>query len=322
MDTTFLASNGIAFEEDVSLKTKTWIKRGGIAQVWVQPTKISDFKKLIIWCQQHNDIIYEVIGNASNCYFLNDYNPDLVISTLKLKKIHVSQNTIVCDCGYNMVKLAKYCVSNGIQGFEGFTGVPGTVAGAAINNSGCLDSVCSKIVKSVKIIHDAKEIELSNDEMKYENRNSILKSKKIIGIVTQVTFNAERANPQILKKRVKEIEKRRKKFLENQYPNLGTTYSYANFKIGFLEKIIRKIIDLSFLSSVMKRKLKNYIFLVLRNTKSFRRYISKYNVQCFTWRDEEADKAFFDYMDFFAKNSQESTLEIEVKGKEKLMNDC
>nr|WP_319491753.1 FAD-binding protein [uncultured Desulfobacter sp.] len=316
MDTTFLVSNGIAFEEDISLKTKTWIKRGGIAKVWVQPTTISDFKKVISWIQQ-KDFVYEVIGNTSNCYFLNNYNPDVIVSTLKVKEIKIleDEGKIVCDCGYNMSKLAKYCNANGIKGFEGFTGLPGTVAGAAINNSGCLDSLCSKIINSVRIVNNGEEIEVTNQELCYEHRGSKLKSKAITGVVTQVIFNIERDNPEILIKKAKQIELRRRKFLENKYPNLGSSYASLEFKRNIWEKVFYKIIKLSFLDPVLKRKISNKFFLKSYDTESFRNYVSELNFNCFTWKDDDADEAFFEYIDFVKNFSKAATLEIEIKGK-------
>src|ERR1035437_6130015 len=92
----FLQTNHISFDKEVDLKTKTWIKRGGIAQLWVQPTKLSEFEKLIVWCQL-NKIHVEVIGNTSNCYFLNNYSPDFVISTMKLNEMQVDGDTITCE---------------------------------------------------------------------------------------------------------------------------------------------------------------------------------------------------------------------------------
>lgn len=316
MDTTFLVSNGIAFEENVSLKRRTWIKRGGIAKVWVQPAKMSDFKKVISWIQK-SGFVYEVIGNTSNCYFLNHYNPDVIVSTLKLKEMQILEveDKIVCDCGYNMSKLAKYCNTNGIKGFEGFTGLPGTVAGAAINNSGCLDSLCSKIIKSVTVVNNGEEVEVTNKELCYEHRGSKLKSKVIMGAVILVSFNIERDDPEILIKRAKQIESRRRKFLENKHPNLGSSYARLEFKRNIWEKIFHKIMNLSFLDPAMKRKLSNKFFLNVYDTKSFRQYVSDLNFNCFTWKNDGADEAFFEYIDFVKKFSKAATLEIEIKGK-------
>ena len=46
----YLDNENIFYETDVNLKTKTWIKWGGIASIWVQPYKINLFEKMIAWC--------------------------------------------------------------------------------------------------------------------------------------------------------------------------------------------------------------------------------------------------------------------------------
>lgn len=80
---------------------------------------MTQFKTLINWCQTKK-IRFEVIGNTSNCYFLNDYHLDLVITTLKLNEMQIDGDTIICDYGYNMTRFSKYCTSNGIAGYDGF----------------------------------------------------------------------------------------------------------------------------------------------------------------------------------------------------------
>jgi UDP-N-acetylenolpyruvoylglucosamine reductase len=340
----FLYSEQIAFEKNVDLKTKTWIKRGGISHIWVQPICLSDFEIIVNWCQL-NKVRFEVIGNTSNCYFLNDYNPELVISTLKLDGMKVEKYRITCDCGYNMARFAKYCVSHGIVGFEGFTGLPGTVGGAAINNSGCYfipgshpqsyfkgvsglainkseryGSLISELVQSVSIILNGEKRLLTNEQLSYSHRNSVLKSKEIEGVVLSVTFCIRhKEDPNLLEKRAREFVYHRKVFQEHIYPNLGTIFSSLEFKkLPFFLRCIKfisfRIIKYSIKDPVKKQKLKTKFFLYLRGAGLFRKYVSEYGVHCFTWKDENADQAFKEYVDFIKRNTVKYVYEIDIKG--------
>lgn len=314
----FLQANQISFEKYVDLKTKTWIKRGGIAKLWIQPVKLSNFEILISWCQL-NKIHIEVIGNTSNCYFLNNYNPDVVISTLNLNEIQVDEETITCDCGYNMSRLTKYCISQGIAGFEGFIGLPGTVGGAAINNAGCYGSLISDVVKEISIIKDGEKCLLTNKQLNYSHRNSALKSKEIDGIVTSVTFKIKnKEDKDVLDKRAKAFQLQRMTFQEHSYPNLGSTFAVLEFKtlpiiIRIVNAISQRLINFMIKNQVIKQKLKTKLYLRLHGAGSFRKYVSEYNIGCYTWKDEFADHAFNEYLNFIKLNSNNFKMEIDIK---------
>ena len=292
---------------------------GGISHIWVQPISLSDFEILVTWCQLKK-VRFEVIGNTSNCYFLNDYNPFLVISTLRLNSIKVLKNCITCDCGYHMARLAKYCVSHGIAGFEGFTGLPGTVGGAAINNSGCYGSLISEVVQSVSVIIDGEKRILTHEQLSYRHRNSALKSKEINGVVASVSFRIRYNEDAILlEERSREFQFHRKVFQEHIYPNLGTIFSILEFKkLPFLLRCINfcfyRILKYSVKDPLKHQKLNTKLLLNLRCAGKFRNYISEYGVQCFIWKDANADRAFEKYVEFIKRNTVKYVYEIDIKG--------
>lgn len=314
----FLKDENISFNKDIDLRQKTWIKRGGKASVWTLPDNISVFEKLINWCQL-NKVKFEVIGNTSNCYFLNNYNPGLVISTLKLNNMIHDKNSIICDCGYNMSKLSKYCIRKGISGFEGFIGLPGTVGGAIINNAGCYGSLVSDIVKNVIIIRNGNKELLTNEQLHYSHRNSVLKSKIIDGVVHSVIFKIDRRDSvDILEKRALEFQFHRRSFQEQTYPNLGSTFSIIQLKkysffLKCLNALIYRFLNLTIRDQVKRQKLKTRITLIFRKAGKLRRYISDFGIGCFTWKDDKADQVFFQYLDFIERISVKSVIEIDIK---------
>lgn len=316
----YLISEAIEFEINIALKTKTWIKRGGTAKYWIEPTDIATCERLISWCQLNN-IDHEIIGDTSNCYFLNEYDPFLVISTLKLQGMKIMYNdTIECECGCNMTKFAKYCTKNGYANYEGFIGLPGTVGGAVINNSGCYGSLISNVVKEVILISEGKKKKLANEDMQYVYRSSIIKSKQLTGFVSKVIFNIDKKDdPDVLLDKSKEYQYIRKTFSEHKHPNLGSTYCRVELKklplfLRVYNKIYNVIISV-FTKDILKcHKLKVKQFLRIRNVGAFSKYISELGYFCFTWQDEGADLAFIEYTKFINKISNEAKLEIEIKG--------
>lgn len=74
----------IPFEEDVSLKKKTWIKTGGFVSLWVAPTTLELLKKAVELLSRFN-VNFELVGHTSNIYYLDDYNPKVILSTINVK---------------------------------------------------------------------------------------------------------------------------------------------------------------------------------------------------------------------------------------------
>lgn len=313
----FLQTNEIHYDSDVDLKTKTWIKRGGIAKTWISPQNLHNYKKCIIYLQQ-NRISFEVIGASSNCYFLNDYNPDIVIFTLKINTFSFHENEIICDCGANMVKISKQCIVHGYAGYEGFIGLPGTVAGATINNAGCYGSLMSNIVKYVEIIENGKLKVLKNKDLQYTHRSSILKrqNKKI---VTKVCLDiSQKEMAEVLEEKAKTFQKHRNTLQEHTFPNLGTVFCKLSFKSMLfhkkvLFKIIRKLISLFIFDEATKKKYNTKLFLFFIKGAYLKNYISEFGIQCFVWKDENADKMFQEYIKFIKNNTFVSEIEIDIK---------
>ena len=129
---------------------------------------------------------------------------------------------IRCGCGYNLMKLSKYCINNGIAGYEGFIGLPGTVAGAAINNAGSYGSVISYVVKKVEIFTTECETKwITNDQMGYKHRNSYLKTGDLKGIVLSVEFDTSiKEDKSILLEKANKFAHHRKTYQEKKYTNL------------------------------------------------------------------------------------------------------
>lgn len=315
----FLTNKDIFFQTEVCLKQKTWIKRGGIVPLWIVPSKMSEFTSLIIFCQD-NSIDYDVIGATSNCYFLKDYSPTALVSTLKLNGFEINDKTIKCDCGYNMMKLTKYCITHGIEGFEGFVNLPGTVGGAAINNAGCYGSIISDLVVEVHGIKNGEFRVLSNEEMNYSHRNSSLKSSDRSFVITHVVFDIQKkADPGLLKERADEYSYSRSVLQESRYPNLGSTFASLKLKkLPFTReiayRILVRVLNLLPLSMSFRKKLRVRLIKLFWGFGQVNQYISKYGINCFIWKDEKADRYFNTYLEKIHENTIKRELEIDIKG--------
>lgn len=121
---------------DVETSELTSIKVGGRALCYFVADKMRDLKKMIVTCMK-NQIEFMVIGDGTNILFSDKYI-DLVL--LKLGRdfdyLEFSDgNKIIAGAAY---KLLKFVVAAAVRGydFSDLSGIPGTIGGSVMGNSG------------------------------------------------------------------------------------------------------------------------------------------------------------------------------------------
>jgi len=316
----FLEDKKIVYRRNIPLADVTWIKRGGRVSFWIQPESCEQLTCVVIFLYK-NGSTFDVVGNTSNCFFTETYNPNIIVSTLRVNEIDFFEDSVVCGCGYNLMKLSKYCVNNGIANYEGFAGLPGTVGGATINNAGSYGSVISDVVRNVTILAPNGEIKaLKNDEMCYRHRSSLLKENPTVGIVIKVEFDiTKREDVSVLRKKAELNKQHRKRYQEQSYPNLGSIHSKLDI---WSRHLVRKIIYVGAMKSISYfvkdqrrvQKIGVVLLLFLFLKLSMRKYVSSLNINCFVWKnDSYMDSDFFNYLSFIKSIAYKSQVEIQIK---------
>lgn len=320
----YLIKKKIDFESSVSLKKKTWIKRGGIARFWILPNTIKELHNICLYCYT-NKLYFEIVGHTSNLYFDNNYNPNIVISTIRLTNYIINNGEIECEPGVSIAKLSNQCVQLGIVGYEGLIGLPGTVASSVYNNSSCFECSMSEIFIKAKLLQtDGSIKELFLSDLKYSKRSSSLKRKELQGVILSVVLRSDvtgdKAKLKSIALRNKEM---RKKSQEGPLNNLGSVFGtiigYKKTPRNFILKCLLKIIFLFIQAPVNRNKYIKKNILIFYGRRDLFNYISDYNINCFIWKDDNADKYFKKYVNllksvFYMEKDQ---LEIEVRTNKK-----
>ena len=207
--------------ENADLKKYTTYKVGGKADYLVLPYDIEALVKLLKYLD-HNNIKHKVIGNGSNLIFLGDYN-GVLIKLDKLNNIEINAEYIKAGAGASLICLALKCSKLGLTGMEFATGIPGTVGGAVYMNAGAYNESMSDIIESVKVLDDNYNIkELTNHDLMFNYRDSLLQHKKYICLEVSIKLNKGDIDS-ILEL----IEKRKQKRIETQpleYPSAGSVF--------------------------------------------------------------------------------------------------
>ena len=165
---------------------------------------------------------YFVIGNGSNIIIPEYYNG--VIIKLEFNKYTIYEDYVEVESGCMINKLANELVNMGYAGLDFACGVPGTIGGSICGNAGCYGSSISEVLESAKVLVGDKIIELSNKELCFEYRSSIIKKSKKKYIILSAKFKITKANKDELLAVCKERAQKRAASQDLSHPSCGSVF--------------------------------------------------------------------------------------------------
>jgi len=231
--------------ENVDLAGYTTYKIKCIGRVLVIPNDIEGLKKLIIYIK-NNNIKYKILGNGSNLIFTNTVYDGILIKLDNLNNLDIDGNIVTVGAGYNFMKLALKCSTNGLSGLEFATGIPGSVGGSVYMNAGAYNSDVSCVLESALVLTPELEIvQFNNGDFKFSYRSSFLQANKDY-ICLSVRFKLEYGDKDEIMSLVSKRRDRRIASQPLEYPSAGSVFrnpdgDYAGRlieEIGYKGKII------------------------------------------------------------------------------------
>jgi UDP-N-acetylmuramate dehydrogenase len=175
-------------KENEPLARHTTIKIGGPADLFIEPSSVENLQKVMNVLRK-NQSQWLVIGKGSNLLVSDKGIEGAVVKLGQgLDHLHIDGTEITVGGGYPLISLSTSISKKGLTGLEFASGIPGSVGGAVFMNAGAHRSDISKILKRAHILfEDGTFAWLSNEEMEFSYRTSILQKKRK-GIVVEATF--------------------------------------------------------------------------------------------------------------------------------------
>lgn len=317
----FLNNAQIEYEEHISMADRTWIHRGPVLPFLIYPKGQPELKE-VMNCLKDAGAQYKLIGHTSNLYFKPSFYADAIVSTRKMTSFHDDGRVITCDSGVSISKLSEYAVKKGYQGFEGLVGLPGTVGAAVVNNSSCFKCSVSELVDSVEVLENGELHTLAAGELAFRHRSSSIKSGERNAIILGVRLLIKKTDDvETLQKKAKQNIELRKLTQEGKANNLGSIFSGYHPKtvsisllgwtkvIGVVAFHVREHFFRNDKEYQLKRN--RYLFKLF-GYNELAKYVSDKNINCFVWRDSNADLAFDRYLEFMNHYAKCDSLEIEI----------
>ncbi|MCR5848101.1 MAG: UDP-N-acetylmuramate dehydrogenase [Lachnospiraceae bacterium] len=220
-----LGDEKVRFDEP--LKNHTSFKTGGPADVLVNVANVDELIKTIEYAKEEN-LKFFLLGNGSNVLASDDGFRGIVIKLDgEFNDASVSGDTVSAGAGITLSKLAGLAMNSSLSGLEFASGIPGTLGGALFMNAGAYGGEMKQVVTEVTVLSleettEFKILTLSNEEMDFGYRHSILKEKNYIALGSKLKL--QKGDKETIGEYMRELSLKRKEKQPLEFPSAGSTF--------------------------------------------------------------------------------------------------
>ncbi|MDM8529654.1 UDP-N-acetylmuramate dehydrogenase [Anaerolineales bacterium HSG25] len=220
---------GSRFRLDEPLANHTTFRLGGPAKFWVAPETIDELVAVVTSARQYK-VPFLMLGGGANLLVRESGFNGLVIQnrvnqvnfpTVEQQSVE-SAVTVEVESGVVLPNFARRCAKRGLSGFEWAIGIPGTIGGAVVNNSGAYGNDMAQTMYRAELLSPTNErVWQFADWFLYQYRFSRLKGRtsrlmsptvSVKRTTTDTDWIVLRAELQLTSASVAEVEQRMKQF--------------------------------------------------------------------------------------------------------------
>lgn len=208
---------------DIPLRDLTTIRTGGPARLFMEAASEKEICTALS-AAQGVGIPALVMGAGSNILFADEGYEGLIIHcSQSFSGIRVVDSQITAQAGAKLSQISGMAMRHGLSGFEFASGIPGSVGGAALMNAGAFGADMSRIVCHVACAdRTGQRRELSGEGIGYGYRNSLMMREGLA--VLSVTLKLTHENPELIERRVEELQARRRLTQPLQIASAGSFF--------------------------------------------------------------------------------------------------
>ena len=147
-----VALPGTVFKRNELLRTKTTLRVGGAAEMYLEPSSEKELLAALTFCSEKRIPVYP-LGRGSNLIVPDDGVEGLVIRLTgpNWKRFErIDEKSIRVGAGLRIKELCSLACRNGLEGFEFLEGIPGSVGGSLRMNAGAMGGWIFDLVSSVR----------------------------------------------------------------------------------------------------------------------------------------------------------------------------
>ncbi|MCA9120169.1 MAG: UDP-N-acetylmuramate dehydrogenase [Planctomycetaceae bacterium] len=189
--------------EQEPLAPYTWLRVGGPAQYFAEPTSVDELVDLVKHCAE-NEVHVRVLGSGSSLLVREAGVSGLVVhlAAAAFSQISAEGNTVTAGGGAKLSHVISTAVREGLAGLEPLAGVPGTVGGALHDNADANGTDIGQWTsKATMLTRTGAIVEQQGDQLRFAYRDSSLDELAILS----AEFTLEKADAEVLTKRMQKF---------------------------------------------------------------------------------------------------------------------
>ena len=211
-------------KENEPMANHTTMKIGGPADLFIEPSSIENLAKAMELIHSY-ELKWRAIGRGSNL-LVSDGGIEGVVIKLGRGMDHLDLNgtELRAGGGYSLVALSTIISKKGLSGLEFASGIPGSVGGAVYMNAGAHGSDISQILTKAHVLFEDGKMEwLTNEEMEFSYRTSVLQKKRP-GIVLEAVFRLTEGDREKISSAMQKNKDYRKETQPWNFPCAGSIF--------------------------------------------------------------------------------------------------
>ena len=155
---------------DVSLAPLTWFKTGGKAKYLSEPATLEELKNDLAFAAK-NGLPFEVLGEGANTLVSDEGYPGMIIHPVN-KELKLTEREdcflLEAGAGAKVQDAIDYALERKALGLEEFSGLPGTIGGAAFINAHFFEFFLADFLVSALVVSPSGETkEVSKEWFEY-----------------------------------------------------------------------------------------------------------------------------------------------------------
>ena len=194
---------------DEPLARHTSARIGGPADAFLAARTVPDLREAARLAWTHG-LPLTVLGGGSNI-LISDAGVRGFVVHNRTGDVTFDGAQVRADSGARTIALARRCIKRGLAGFEWAIGVPGTLGGAVFGNAGAHGGDMAASVVSVDAITPDGPVTLTNADLAFEYRSSVLKRDPRPLVILSVLLELTPDDPDAVAARAAEYNDYRKR---------------------------------------------------------------------------------------------------------------
>ena len=189
--------------EQELLAPYTWLRIGGAAEYFAEPTSVDELVALVKRCAE-KDVNVRVLGSGSSLLVREAGVSGLVVhlAAAAFSQISAEGDKLEAGGGAKLSHVISTAVREGLAGLEPLAGIPGTVGGALHDNADANGTDIGQwTTKATMLTRTGAIVEQEGEQLRFAYRSSSLDELAIL----RAEFRLEKADAETLTKRMQKF---------------------------------------------------------------------------------------------------------------------